>query len=117
MCFQCGKSGHQQWECSHQEEEKKSYARATEALPANASLTPSEESDRFCDSSNSEERGDREDKTEREKKKKEKKEKKRERKERKREHISPETCPEIGEARHEGLPQVAPVFQLKVRKT
>ena len=117
VCFQCGKSGHQQWECSQQEEGKKSYASAIEALPANAPLTPSEESDRFCDSSNSEERGDGEEKTERKKKKKEKKEKKRERKERKREHISPEMSTEIGEARHEGLPQVAPVFQLKVRKT
>ena len=76
--FQCGKSGHQQWECSHQEEEKKSYASATKSLPPTASLIPSEELDRYLDTSNSEERGRRGENRERKRRTR----KKRERKER-----------------------------------
>ena len=69
-----------------------------------ATLIPSEESDIYVDTSNSEERVDGEEKTE---KKKEKKEK---RKIRKREYISPDTSPVIAEARHESLPQAVPVL-------
>ena len=120
VCFVCGQSGHQQWECPQKDEANKtSYAGAIKTpAPALAPLTPTDESEPNLDTSNGEERGEGEDHTESEKKKKEKKDKKKERKERKREYASPENTPEKEvEARHEGLPTLAPVMQLKVRKT
>ena len=112
VCFSCGKAGHQQWECEGPEEEtsRKSYAGAA-AAPPEAPPTPSSESELAIDTSTGE---DREDDTVKEKKKKDKKDRKKEKKERKREHVTPEDTPEK-EARHVGLPILAPTS--KLRKT